>query len=74
MLPKPMAAFPFVCLFYQTDFGRTAFIRVTNSDQIFFHVGVSFCADFCNDKKILQTKSACRSDFVIFFRDENYNI
>ena len=39
---RSKAAFPFIRLFYPTDFGRTAFIRVTNSDQTMFNVGVSF--------------------------------
>ena len=45
-----IAAFPFIRLFYPTDFGRTAFIRVTNSDQTIFNDRVFFCADFCTDK------------------------
>ena len=34
-------------IFYPTDFDRTVFVRVTNSDQSISNVGVSFCADFC---------------------------
>ena len=34
-------------IFYPTDFDHTVFIRVTNSDQSIFDVGVSFCADYC---------------------------
>ena len=41
--------FLFMRIIYPTDYVRTVFVRVTNSDQIIFNVGVSFCADFCTD-------------------------
>ena len=44
------AAFPFMRTIYRADFVRAVLVRVTNSDQIIFNVGVSFCADFCTDK------------------------
>ena len=37
-------------IIYPTDFVRTGFVRVTNSDQTIFNVGVSLCAYFCRDK------------------------
>ena len=37
-------------IIYLTDFVRTVFVRVINSAQTIFNVGVSFCADFCSDK------------------------
>ena len=48
---KSRLRFHLLRLFYPTDYGRTAFIRVTtNSDQTIINVGVSFCAEFCEDK------------------------
>ena len=44
------AAFPFMRIIYPTDLVRTVFVRVTNSDQTIFSVGVSFRDDFCTDK------------------------
>ena len=52
------AAFP-CTLHYLSD-------GICPSDQTLFNVGVSICADFSTEKIIVQTKSACRSDFPYF--------
>ena len=40
------AAFSFMRIFYPPHFVRTVFVRVTNSDQTIFNVGVCFLCGF----------------------------